>query len=117
MERGISEMKASHLTRHRDILMGARNRVYADAILSEASPNEIASYRSTVSSHILDPAGGPGSGGVIYMGDGLEAYLNQVNEFLDDENYGMDEAINAWYHALMEDFNGNDSRMAVESSY
>ncbi|KAM6517985.1 hypothetical protein FSOLCH5_006756 [Fusarium solani] len=40
---------------------------------------------------------------VYSMGDGMEAYMNQVNEFLDGGGFDVDEALNAWYDALMEE--------------
>ncbi|KAJ4184952.1 hypothetical protein NW755_008866 [Fusarium falciforme] len=44
---------------------------------------------------------------VYSMGDGVEAYMNQVNEFLDGGGFDVDEALNAWYEALMEEMQGN----------
>lgn len=111
MERGTSQMKASHLTRYLDIFTAARNKVYADTLFLHASPNEVASERLTASSsrEIYDLYGDPNAGEMSFVSTGMESYMNQVNEFLDVENFGMDEAINLWYDTLMEEM--NESRM------
>ncbi|KAJ4016229.1 hypothetical protein NW766_004420 [Fusarium irregulare] len=46
------------------------------------------------------------------MGDGVEAYVNQVSEFLDGGGFNVDEALDAWYDALMGEIqSGGDSTM------
>ena len=50
---------------------------------------------------------------MLQMGDEIEAYVNQVNASLDVENLGMDEAMNTWYDAPMEEMN----TMGTEPSF
>ncbi|KAI8677914.1 Fungal-trans domain-containing protein [Fusarium keratoplasticum] len=113
IERGISYMKGSHLTRYRDLFQAVRNKVYSRTSVTETSPME--------SIHV-DPTAPPPpepyvtSEGLTFdvndemvysMGDGVEAYMNQVNEFLDGGGFDVDEALNAWYEALMEEMQSN----------
>ena len=107
LERGISFMKAKNLTRYRDIFNAVRSRVYVESILPTTSlTNGMVSQISPVSSRdIYESTGDISLGDMLQMSDGIEAYVSQVNEFLDVENFGMDEAMNAWYDALMEEMN------------
>ncbi|KAJ4218450.1 hypothetical protein NW759_008344 [Fusarium solani] len=111
IERGISHMKGSHITRYRDLFQAVRNKVYSRTSVTETSPME--------SIHV-DPTAPPEpyatSEGLTFdvndemvysMGDGVEAYMNQVNELLDGGGFDVDEALNAWYEALMEEMQGN----------
>ncbi|KAM0427808.1 hypothetical protein ACHAPT_007265 [Fusarium lateritium] len=111
IERGISHMKAPYLARYRDIFQAVRNKVYARGMATESSTMESIITNSTVPS---EPHVQPqdltfdASDDMIYsMGDGVEAYMNQVNEFLDGGGFDVDEALNAWYDALMEEMQGN----------
>ena len=110
IERGISHMKGSHITRYRDLFQAVRNKVYSRTSVTETSPME--------SIHV-DPTAPPEpyatSEGLTFdvndemvysMGDGVEAYMNQVNELLDGGGFDVDEALNAWYEALMEEMQG-----------
>ncbi|KAM0344946.1 hypothetical protein ACHAPU_007080 [Fusarium lateritium] len=45
------------------------------------------------------------------MGDGVEAYVSQVNEFLDGGGFNVDEALDAWYDALMGEIQNGDTQM------
>ncbi|KAJ3538253.1 hypothetical protein NM208_g5994 [Fusarium decemcellulare] len=112
IDRGISHMKVPYLTRYRDLFQAVRNKVYASRIFTETSPNESATINSTISpgeayaptqNLIFDP-----NDDMMYsMGDGVEAYVTQVNEFLDGGGFDVDEVLNAWYDALMEEVQGN----------
>ncbi|KAL1873616.1 hypothetical protein VTK73DRAFT_803 [Phialemonium thermophilum] len=107
---GIAYMKAPYLARFRDLLLALRQKVYAEVLLSEASPNEMASQRSVMSSGgMFDTDAGLGFEDMVYStNDNLEAYMSQVNEVLDGSLFDVDEAINAWYDSLMEEVQGSN---------
>lgn len=95
IDRGISHIKAQHLTKYRELFQAVRNKVYAKAPTAMDSQNLI--YDDIMYS----------------MGDGVEAYVNQVSEFLDGGGFNVDEALDAWYDALMGEIqSGGDSTMA-----
>ncbi|KAF5003948.1 hypothetical protein FDECE_9537 [Fusarium decemcellulare] len=111
IDRGISHMKAPYLTRYRDLFQAVRNKVYASRVFPDASPNESATVNSALSSEAYAPSQNlifdPNDEMMYSMGDGVEAYMTQVNEFLDGGGFDVDEALNAWYDALMEEVQGN----------
>lgn len=94
ISRGISHMKAQHLTKYKDLFQAVRNKVYTKTTTAIDSQNLI-----------LDEM-------MYSMGDGVEAYANQVSEFLDGGGFNVDEALDAWYDALMGEIqSGGDSAM------
>ena len=94
IDQGISHMKAQHLTKYKDLFQAVRNKVYTQTSTTRDSQNLI--YDDIMYS----------------MGDGVEAYVNQVSEFLDGGGFNVDEALDAWYDALMGELqSGGDSTM------
>ncbi|KAJ4137193.1 hypothetical protein NW768_002774 [Fusarium equiseti] len=92
--RGISHMKAQHVTKYKDLFQAVRNKVYSKTTTAIDSQNLI--YDDIMYS----------------MGDGVEAYVNQVSEFLDGGGFNVDEALDAWYDALMGEIqSGGDATM------
>ncbi|KAJ4022898.1 hypothetical protein NW752_003353 [Fusarium irregulare] len=94
IDQGISHMKAQHLTKYKELFQAVRNKVYLKTTTATDSQNLI--YDDIMYS----------------MGDGVEAYVNQVSEFLDGGGFNVDEALDAWYDALMGEIqSGGDSTM------
>lgn len=99
-------MKASYLDKYRDIFQAVRNKVYAKTVFPGVSPNEYTTINSTLSPGDVDTMShslifDPNDDMLYSMGDGVEAYVSQVNELLDGGGFHMDEALDAWYDALM----------------
>ncbi|KAJ4263355.1 hypothetical protein NW762_006174 [Fusarium torreyae] len=106
INRGISHMKAPYLEKYRDLFQAVRNKVYAKTMFTGISPNEATTLNSTLSSGDIDAMShnlifDPDDDMIYSMGDGVEAYVNQVNELLDGGGFNVDEALDAWYGALM----------------
>lgn len=110
IDRGITNMRAPYLTKYKDLFQAVRNKVYAKTIFTSISPGAM---NSTISPGTM-------SQGLIFnatddimfsMGDGVEAYVNQVNEFLDGGGFNVDEALDAWYDALMGEIQNGDAQM------
>ncbi|KAI1068575.1 hypothetical protein LB507_004261 [Fusarium sp. FIESC RH6] len=94
IDRGICHMKTQHLLKYKELFQAVRNKVYAKAPTAMDSQDLI--YDDIMYS----------------MGDGVEAYVNQVNEFLDGGGFNVDEALDAWYDALMGEIQNGDSQMS-----
>ncbi|KAG4264829.1 hypothetical protein FPRO03_00113 [Fusarium proliferatum] len=110
IDRGITNMRAPYLSKYKDLFQAVRNKVYAKTIFTSISPGAMNSTISpgTMSQGlILNP-----SDDIMFsMGDGVEAYVNQVNEFLDGGGFNVDEALDAWYDALMGEIQNGDAQM------
>ena len=87
-------MKAQHLTKYRDLVQAVRNKVYSETPTAVDSQNLI--YDDMMYS----------------MGEGVEAYVNQVSEFLDRGGFNVDDALDAWYDALIGELQ-NETRQSV----
>lgn len=115
IDRGISHMKATYLDKYKELFKAVRNKVYSKTTFTDISPLG----NPTTLGSMLSPNVGALSQNLILneddmysMGDGVEAYLNQVSEFLDGGGFNVDEALDAWYDALMGEIeNGGDSQM------
>ncbi|KAM5341698.1 hypothetical protein ACJ41O_014729 [Fusarium nematophilum] len=112
IDRGVSHMKAPYLTRYRDLFQAVKNKVYAKAFFATTSPNGTLSANSALTSGDAYATSqnlifNPGDDMMYSMSDGVEAYMNQVNEFLDGGGFDVDEALNTWYDALMGEMQGN----------
>ncbi|KAM0313926.1 hypothetical protein ACHAPQ_011939 [Fusarium lateritium] len=113
---GISHMKAPHLQRFRHIFQAVRNKVYFKATFSGISPDGTTGMGSILSPQSVDALSqnlifNPNNDIMYSMGDGVEAYVNQVSEFLDGGGFNVDEALDAWYDALMGEVQNSDSQM------
>ncbi|KAF4969192.1 hypothetical protein FSARC_3568 [Fusarium sarcochroum] len=112
INRGVSHMKASYLERYRDLFQAVRNKVYAKTIFTNISSSESTTMNSNLSPGDVDTMShnlifDPDDDMIYSMGDGVEAYVNQVNEFLDGGGFNVDEALDAWYDALMGEIQSN----------
>jgi hypothetical protein len=90
-------MKAHHLTKYKELFQAVRNKVYSKTTAAINSPNLIFNPNEEI---------------MYSMGDGVEAYVNQVSEFLDGGGFNVDEALDAWYDALMGEIQNGDSEMS-----
>jgi hypothetical protein len=109
-------MKARHLEKFRHMFQAVRNKVYSKTTLSGISPNGSTAMSSILSPQSVDALSqnlifNPTNDIMYSMGDGVEAYVNQVSEFLDGGGFNVDEALDAWYDALMGEIQNGDSQM------
>ncbi|KAI6764366.1 hypothetical protein HG530_008155 [Fusarium avenaceum] len=116
IDSGISHMKARHLEKFRHIFQAVRDKVYAKTTFSGISPTGSTAMSSILSPQSVDALSqnlifNPNNDIVYSMGDGVEAYVNQVSEFLDGGGFNVDEALDAWYDALMGEIQSGDSQM------
>ncbi|KAH7256177.1 fungal-specific transcription factor domain-containing protein [Fusarium tricinctum] len=116
IDSGISHMKARHLEKFRHIFQAVRNKVYSKPTFSGISPTGSTAMSSILSPESVDALSqnlifNPNNDIVYSMGDGVEAYVNQVSEFLDGGGFNADEALDAWYDALMGEIQNGDSQM------
>ncbi|KAF9773693.1 hypothetical protein IL306_008452 [Fusarium sp. DS 682] len=110
IDRGVTHMGAPYLGKYKDLFQAVRNKVYAKTIFTSISPGAMNSSISpgTMSQGLIfNPSDDP----MFSMGDGVEAYVNQVNQFLDGGGLNVDEALDAWYDALMGEIQSGDTQM------
>lgn len=116
IDSGLSHMKARHLEKFRHIFQAVRNKVYSKTTFSGISPTGSTAMSSILSPQSVDALSqnlifNPNNDIVYSMGDGVEAYVNQVSEFLDGGGFNVDEALDAWYDALMGEIQSGDSQI------
>jgi hypothetical protein len=106
-------MKASHLTNYKELFQAVRSKVYSKASFTCASPNDPMTMGSVLSPDVDSMSQSHISNDIMYsMGSGMEAYINQVSEYLDGGGFNVDEALDTWYDALMGEIqSGGDSHM------
>ncbi|KAH7145604.1 fungal-specific transcription factor domain-containing protein [Dactylonectria estremocensis] len=115
VDRGIAHMKATNLTRYRDLFQAVRTRVYADSTPVGQSTDESPSQPMDVPSVGLYNASENmdfgGEDGMIYStGNDMETYLSQVNDFLEGGMLDMDDTLNAWYDAVVQELQNQSSQ-------
>ncbi|KAJ4125757.1 hypothetical protein NW765_001531 [Fusarium oxysporum] len=110
IDRGVTYMRAPYLAKYKDLFQAVRNKVYAKTIFTSITPGAMDSTISpgTLSQGLIF---NPNDDIMFSMGDGVEAYVNQVNEFLDGGGFNVDEALDAWYDALMGEIQNGDAQI------
>ncbi|KAF5675768.1 purine utilization positive regulator [Fusarium heterosporum] len=110
IDRGVAQMRAPSLRKYKDLFLAVRNKVYAKTSLSRMTIGTINSSITpgSISEGLIF---NPNDDVMFSMGDGVEAYVSQVNEFLDGGGFNVDEALDAWYDALMGEIQNDDTPM------
>jgi hypothetical protein len=103
-------MRGPYLTMYRDLFQAVRNKVHAKTTFSSITPGARTSTisASTMSQELIF---NPSDDIKFSIVDGVEAYVNQVNEFLDGGGFNVDKALDAWYDALMGEIQNGDAQM------
>lgn len=100
LDRGVSCLKAENLRRYRDLLEALRSKVYSDKLTTSGNVQMYDSI-SPVTGQTEDASASLQMFGM--NGEGIETYLSQVSDFMDVGLFDVDESLNAWYHALVEE--------------
>ncbi|KAM0274317.1 hypothetical protein ACHAQH_007950 [Verticillium albo-atrum] len=107
IDRGIPQLKFPGLNKYKDLFQAVRNKVYAEFMAPPRA--SFATHESFMGPESLDSMsvgslGFDGGSNLLFAEDnGMETYLNQVTGFFDGGIMDMDEALNAWYGAVMEE--------------
>ncbi|KAL6400967.1 hypothetical protein AUP68_16687 [Ilyonectria robusta] len=115
IDRGISHMRAMNLIRYRDLFQAVRIKVYADPTSMDAPTDESPSQPMDIPSvGLYNGSEGLEFGGedsMIYpAGEGMETYLSQVNDFLEGGMVDMDDTLNAWYDAVVQELQNDPAQ-------
>lgn len=107
LERGIPQLKLTGLNKYKDLLQAVRNKVYAESMApprTAITPHESFMGPESLDSMSVGSMGYDAGSSLLFAEDkGMETYLNQVTGFFDGGIMDMDEALNAWYGAVMEE--------------
>ncbi|KAH6695451.1 fungal-specific transcription factor domain-containing protein [Plectosphaerella plurivora] len=94
---GIVPLQIPELKRYGDLLQAVKTKVYSASILTRAGPQPMAEPYTVGSVDTNAPD-------LFFSGDkGVEMYMSHVSSFFDDGVLDMDEALTAWYEAVMEE--------------
>lgn len=97
MREGVSQIQIPELKRYVNLLQAVKTKVYSASIVARIGPQPVTEPYSLGVTEV----GGPD---VFFSGDkGVEMYMNHVSSFFDDGLVDMDEALTAWYEAVMEE--------------
>ncbi|KAF4999918.1 hypothetical protein FGRMN_2156 [Fusarium graminum] len=110
IDRGVTQMRAPYWRKYKDLFQAVRNKVYAKTSFTGMTPGAMSSSITpgSISQGLIF---NPNDDIMFSMGDGVEAYVSQVNEFLDGGGFNVDEALDAWYDALMGEIQNGDTQM------
>lgn len=115
IDRGISYMRAMHLIRYRDLFQAVRIKVYTDPTSMDAPTDESPTQPMDIPSvGLYNGSEGLEFGGEDSMmypaGEGMETYLSQVNDFLEGGMVDMDDTLNAWYDAVVQELQNDPAQ-------
>jgi hypothetical protein len=85
------------LKRYGDLLQAVKTKVYSGSVLARAGQQPVAEPYSLGAIEVNAPD-------LFFSGDkGVEMYMSHVSSFFDDGVVDMDDALSAWYEAVMEE--------------
>jgi hypothetical protein len=100
---GITQMKTNSLVSYRDLFQAVRNKVYSPSVqipgragpLTSLTPPTVSEFSGSVESLPVVSAEDANITG--------DAYLNQVDDLLDEEMFDMDDSLSAWYSSMLDE--------------
>lgn len=105
LNRGLSNLQSPNLFRCLEVFQAVRFKVYKDSpgarpsqVYNVITPSADGSY-GAMETQDFDA----GMNLWSLPGDSIESYLDQVNDFLGGGVFDVDETLNGWYTALMQE--------------